>query len=64
MRRRQSLQVPYTNTLFVLFLYFSYGVNVPLRTSFLSMECVINSRLTAFCQRQKLCNLEGYRLQL
>jgi hypothetical protein len=48
----------------VKFLYFSYGVNVPLRTSFYSMEWVINSRLTAFCQHHKLYNLESYRRQL
>jgi hypothetical protein len=49
---------------FVLFLYFSYGVNFSLSTSFFSVKLVINSRLTAFFQLQRMSNLEGYRRQL
>ena len=59
-----NIRSAYMNTLYVLFLYFSYGVNVPLRTSFYSMKWVMNRRLTAFCQLQMLYNLEGYRRQL
>ena len=64
MWRPQRFQVPVMNKLFALCLCFSYGVNAPLRTSFFIMEWAINSLFTAFCQLQRLCNLEGCRRQL